>query len=202
MGGSLFHLRVDSMRRASNGFTLLELLITIAVIGLLIGLLSIVIGRARESARNTQCLNNLRQLALGVRLYTDRHQGRFPDGEDEPWFMQIAPILQEEPTVFRCPSDPQGSEQSYSYRDDSVCLPEASLAGKKIDHVAKSELVMIFDAAPDWHVPDHIQVTKVSSSAEMLEVKAFEDNLLLGAESGSFLNLNLPPGVIPDEEEP
>ena len=55
------------------------------------------------SARRAQCLNNLRQLALGTRIYTDRHGGYFPDGEDKPWFMQIAPCLNSEPAIFSLP---------------------------------------------------------------------------------------------------
>ena len=57
---------------------------------------------------------------------------------------------------------------------------------------------MLFDSAPDWHAPDHVQVSMVSGSAQMMEFALFEDNLLLGAKTGSFLNLDLPPGEIPD----
>lgn len=184
-----------------RAFSLIELLITILIISILISLLSLAISHARASARRTQCLNNLRQLALGVRLYTDRHNGKFPDGEEAPWFMQIAPCLEDEPTVFRCPDDPQQADQGYSYRDESACLPEASLAGQRIDHVAKSELVMLYDSAPDWHVADHINVSMVSGSALLMETTEYEDNLLLGVESGRFLDFDLPPGEVPEVDD-
>jgi hypothetical protein len=115
--------------------------------------------------------------------------------------MQIAPCLESEPTVFRCPDDPQQAQQSYSYRDESACFPSASLSGKRIDYVASSQLVMIFDSAPDWHVSEHLNVSMVSGSALLMETTAFEDNLLLGAERGTFLDMDLPPGEIPDVVE-
>jgi len=189
------------VRRGRRGFSLLELLIVVAIIGVLLSLVLVAVNHARARARSVKCLNNLRQLALGVRLYTDRHSGRFPDGEEEPWFVQIAPCLQSEPSVFRCPDDPQRAEQSYSYRDESAGFSHASLAGKKIDHVARSHLVVLFDSQPGWHTPGWLNVSRVNTSAETMHEDEFEDNLLLDAKSGTFLGLDLPPGVPEDLPE-
>lgn len=186
-------MRNDHNQR--RGFTLLELLIVVSIVALLLGMLFVAINQARARARSVKCLNNVRQLALGVRVYTDQHNGRLPDGLKEPWFAQIAPCLESEPSVFRCPDDPQLAEQSYGWRDESVCYPPASLAGKRIDFIASSRLVMIFDQAPGWHAPGMINVAMVNSSAEAMEETAFEDNLLLGATSGTLLDLDVPEGL-------
>ncbi len=61
-------LRADYGRRA---FTLVELLVVMAVLALLAALLLPALSRARASARRTACLNHLRQIAVGVRVYAD-----------------------------------------------------------------------------------------------------------------------------------
>ena len=54
------------MRRRRRGFTLIELLVVISIIGVLIGLLLPAVQAARRAARRTQCLNNIRQVGLGL----------------------------------------------------------------------------------------------------------------------------------------
>jgi prepilin-type processing-associated H-X9-DG protein/prepilin-type N-terminal cleavage/methylation domain-containing protein len=72
-----------SPQAALRGFTLVELLVVIATIGILIALLLPAIQMARESARRTSCLNNLRQMGVGLHLYHDE-LGSFPPGGIEP----------------------------------------------------------------------------------------------------------------------
>ena len=56
---------------APNGFTLVELLVVIAIIGTLVGLLLPAVQAAREAARQSQCRNNLKQVALGLQNFHD-----------------------------------------------------------------------------------------------------------------------------------
>jgi prepilin-type N-terminal cleavage/methylation domain-containing protein/prepilin-type processing-associated H-X9-DG protein len=62
-----------------SGFTLVELLVVITIIGILIGMLLPAVNSARESGRNIQCKNNLKQLGLAV-LAHESSQGFFPTG--------------------------------------------------------------------------------------------------------------------------
>jgi prepilin-type N-terminal cleavage/methylation domain-containing protein len=66
--------------RRQRGFTLIELLVVIAVIAVLAALLLPAVQRAREAARRTQCINNLKQLALACHEYVDVNQV-FPPGD-------------------------------------------------------------------------------------------------------------------------
>jgi prepilin-type N-terminal cleavage/methylation domain-containing protein len=67
------------VRNRRLGFTLVEILVVIAIIGILIGLLLPAIQRAREAARRSQCLNNVRQQGLGM-LNFEQLYGKLPTG--------------------------------------------------------------------------------------------------------------------------
>ena len=63
-----------------SAFTLAELLVAVAVLGLLAALVVPVVGRSRESARAAACATNLRQLAAAALSYAGEHRGQFPWG--------------------------------------------------------------------------------------------------------------------------
>ena len=91
-----------------KAFTLVELLVVIAIIGILIGMLLPAVQAVREAARRTQCLNNVRQISLGMVNFESAHQ-HFPAGaltavDDDAgndddgwgWGAQILPQLEQE----------------------------------------------------------------------------------------------------------
>ena len=63
---------------ASVGFTLIELLVVIAIIAILAAILFPVFARARESARRTACVSNVRQIGMGWMMYVQDYDESFP----------------------------------------------------------------------------------------------------------------------------
>ncbi|WP_261342334.1 DUF1559 domain-containing protein [Bythopirellula polymerisocia] len=66
--------------RPLHGFTLVELLVVIAIIGVLVALLLPAVQAARESARKSQCINNLKQMGLGGQNHMSTYHGLLPPG--------------------------------------------------------------------------------------------------------------------------
>ena len=124
---------------AAAGFTLVELLFVIAVIGMLAGLLAGGISYVGNSARRNECLNNLRQWGGAMSLYLDEHRNRsFPTfgpaaAEETAWYNVLPPYLEKGAvsvpfkgrSKFPYPGD--GSKTPFICpSDDGSSLPETS----------------------------------------------------------------------------
>ena len=70
-------------QRREHGFTLIELLVVIAIIGILAAMLFPVFARARESARKTQCLANVKNIAMAFQIYLTDYDRMPPGGHDQ-----------------------------------------------------------------------------------------------------------------------
>ena len=91
----------------SQGFTLIELLVVISIVGLLIGLSVPALSRARENARRTTCLSNVRQIQVALRMYADSHDGRVPPRDYDVgavWVDRLEPYYANR-KLLRCPVD-------------------------------------------------------------------------------------------------
>ena len=151
------------MRR---GFTLIELLVVIAIIAILAAILFPVFARAREKARQTSCLSNLKQIGLGAMMYAQDYDervmpGYICDGTPRGWWWEvpngrIQPYIKNTQIII-CPSNPVGTfgyginYQLYGGWNGTPCYAYGGMPLSKIQHPA--EVGMFADSATNCAYP-------------------------------------------------
>ena len=132
--------KASGFTNAQSAFTLIELLVVIAIIAILAAILFPVFAQAREKARQTSCLSNLKQLGLGFEMYKQDYDGMYPinrerTASDPPssdaeetvaWPELIEPYIKNGKVtdsqgnvlytqgIYHCPSDQGKAGPSYS----------------------------------------------------------------------------------------
>ncbi|MFO7947149.1 MAG: DUF1559 domain-containing protein [Armatimonadota bacterium] len=144
-----------------KGFTLIELLVVIAIIAILAAILFPVFARAREKARQSACLSNVKQIMLGIMQYTQDYDEMMPTcwtGESDYltpyWYHKIEPYVKNT-QIFTCPSE-SGTSVGYGYNYAYLGSTTGSpIALARIE--TPSQMVVICDSyGSNFHVyPPH-----------------------------------------------
>jgi prepilin-type N-terminal cleavage/methylation domain-containing protein/prepilin-type processing-associated H-X9-DG protein len=148
-----------------KGFTLIELLVVIAIIAILAAILFPVFARAREKARQTSCLSNVKQIGLGLLMYAQDFDEALPatyqwyvQGSDWPlysWRSCINPYVKNA-QLHTCPSDASGPGDpqepavfphvSYGANENVMPGARGTFDGSIGQITMPAETMMIFDA--------------------------------------------------------
>src|SRR5579871_5734 len=134
-------------RTLVSGFTLIELLVVIAIIAILAAILFPVFAQAREQARKTSCLSNVKEIGLGNEMYVQDYDETFEiawgvtgTGTNGTWVDAIMPYIKNGQVnenggvswnksngIFHCPSDTEGPAV-VSYTTNALLTGAGNLA--------------------------------------------------------------------------
>lgn len=130
-------------KRRGLGFTLVELLTVLAVVGVLLALAAGAWSGVRRQQQKAACAQNMRQLGVALLLHVNDHQGRFPltmhgaTDVKQSWVHTLAPYLENVDEVRICPADPKADErlelgQSSYVLNEFVFVPARDPFGRPV----------------------------------------------------------------------
>ncbi|MCX7427570.1 MAG: DUF1559 domain-containing protein [Planctomycetia bacterium] len=183
------------MRCSKRGFTLVELLVVIAIIGILIALLLPAVQAAREAARRSQCLANVRQIALGMHGYHDTNRV-LPVGCYSccwgTWLDALLPYVEQ---------DELANQYHYDHKYGVYAIPpvpEDCRYGSALNTPVTTQRIPVYTCPSDtpratWDITKHNYVANFGNTT-FAQVTPYYDATFLGAPFRSTSPTDTAPG--------
>jgi hypothetical protein len=167
--------RCRSVHRAAGerGVSTIDLVVTMGIMAILVGISVGVLSTARRSNAQARCAANLRALGIGFSLYLQDYKEVYPCPSPNVQWEDLMRVYNPRGT-FQCPADSElfnALGSSYDWRDTGN--PQTTLMGRPAMQVAHSDLCLAFDALPEWHRKNRVQVLHVSAVVELIDTPSF-----------------------------
>ncbi len=189
MNPNQFSVSMPPSRRA---FTLIELLVVIAIIAILAAILFPVFAQAREKARQTSCLSNMKQLGLGIVQYVQDYDECYPIGVGQSpyggnpvahWQQAVVPYVKSD-GIFACPDDPDAGRPE----------PGKEWKGLKTSYTGNGYFTYLNDGtlASLFTADPVMTLAKIGRSADtILLAEKHSADLAAAADAGGYADMNV-----------
>ena len=188
--------------RSRQAFTLIELLVVIAIIAILAAILFPVFAQAREKARQTSCLSNLKQLGLGVLMYAQDYDGTPAQGLDNEPYVNMTRYYSytKNDQILKCPSS-QYNEGATAYKQgrngfgDYVTNPASPCVGLGTSTRGAANLYDDIYKPLDYNINPSFQLEDISPAGGGCSFKAMRplDDVKLITPANVILLIDQPP---------
>ena len=136
------------IRNFSRAFTLIELIIVMAVIATLATIAYPVLLGVQEKAKVTKDMNNLRQIGIATQLYLNDNDGAFPGSATVAWMGQLHPKYLAAWNIFQSPFDVRGpSEVGDATTPVSYGINGNNIVGTSADNISNASIFILFAPA-------------------------------------------------------
>ena len=180
-------------KRKVRGFTLVELLVVIAIIGVLVALLLPAVQAAREAARRNSCLNNIKQISLGLNNHESARQF-FPLASTAPFLGKVGVVPNQLTTANNWTGTNQSDGDGYSWLVQVLPYMEQQPLYNRIRDAAVSGVQSKFMAGPFSPVIDvnpSAAATAADKYAHTIQVEAFKCPSFPGADTAKILKVGV-----------
>lgn len=210
--------------KRTAGFTLIEVLVVVAILALLVGILLPSLSRARQQGKAAVCLSNMRQLGMAVIMYAHKYDGYSVDyglshggsvDKDRTWYETLEKDYGDK-LVMQCPADKSPFWErehvtnstrrltSYGLNDYLAGREEGYEGYRKIHRVPRPSTTIIFvemNEQSDFATSDHIHAADFIGDPTQPE-KQMELKQHLGKAHYAMVDGSVHPYLFPDTFEP